>query len=163
MLWTGWWSWHIIWGMCGGSVLICCGRRARPSVTAGVGQAVRSGLSGWRAAELACLTGYRIRFTQAEQAAAVASGRRAGFAHCHAMNGQSAHVDALGNFYVCSSFVGDPRFYIGNVQEGLDEKAGSESAQLPFAFQHAGMYRLSGFCCLRRRLFCPRLWRRGLL
>ena len=95
-------------------------------------EAVRSGFARAysRAAELACLTGYRIRFTQAEQAAAVASGRRAGFAHCHAMNGQSAHVDALGNFYVCSSFVGDPRFYLGNVHDGLDESRQRESAQV---------------------------------
>jgi uncharacterized protein len=93
-------------------------------------EAVRAGFEKAlaRADELASLTGYSIHFTQVEQVAALASGRRTGFSHCHAMNGQSAHVDAQGNFYVCSSFVGDPQFYLGNVYDGIDERKQQETA-----------------------------------
>ena len=81
-----------------------------------------------RAEKLAALTGRRITFTQVAQAKAIGEGSLCGFAHCHAMNGASAHVDARGRFYVCSSFVGDDRFLIGDTVEGLDEGRQQETA-----------------------------------
>ncbi|MGP1585248.1 MAG: radical SAM protein [Schwartzia sp. (in: firmicutes)] len=81
-----------------------------------------------RAKKLAALTGRQIRFTQVEQAKAIGEGHICGFAHCHAMNGASAHVDARGRFYVCSSFVGEDRFLIGDTQAGLDEERQRETA-----------------------------------
>lgn len=81
-----------------------------------------------RAEKLAAFTGRRIKFTQVEQAKAIGGGNICGFAHCHAMNGASAHVDARGRFYVCSSFVGDDRFFIGDTVAGLDEGRQREMA-----------------------------------
>lgn len=81
-----------------------------------------------RAEKLAALTGRRITFTQVAQAKAIGEGSLCGFAHCHAMNGASAHVDARGRFYACSSFVGDDRFLIGDTVEGLDEGRQQETA-----------------------------------
>lgn len=81
-----------------------------------------------RAEALAALTGRRIEFTQVAQAKAIGRGMICGFSHCHAMNGASAHVDARGRFYACSSFVGDPRFFIGDTVNGLDEARQRETA-----------------------------------
>ena len=83
-----------------------------------------------REKELAALTGRHITFTQVAQARAIGAGNICGFSHCHAMNGASAHVDARGRFYVCSSFVGDERFYIGNTVDGFDEDRLWETAAL---------------------------------
>ncbi len=76
-----------------------------------------------KAAALAALTARRIHFSQIEQAEAIArrpknASHNNSFSHCHAMSGQGVHVDAAGRIYACSSFVGDPRFYLGNVADG---------------------------------------------
>lgn len=92
-----------------------------------------------RADEFARLTGRSIRFTQVEQAQSLAAGRRCGFAHCHAMNGEGAHLDAAGNFYACSSFVGDARFWIGDVAHGLDGDRQQETA--------SHIQKCMEFCC----------------
>lgn len=81
-----------------------------------------------RAETLAAMTGRRIKFTQVEQAKAIDGGTICGFSHCHAMNGASAHVDARGRFYACSSFVGDARFFIGDTETGVDEARQRETA-----------------------------------
>ena len=66
------------------------------------------------------LTGRHIVIAQAEQAACLAHRVDGGFSHCHAMSGAGIHVDALGRIYACSSFVGDERFLLGDVEHGID-------------------------------------------
>ena len=66
------------------------------------------------------LHGYRIAIAQEEQAACLAQRTGDGFSHCHAMNGAGVHIDAAGRIYACSSFVGDARFLLGDVEHGID-------------------------------------------
>ena len=66
------------------------------------------------------LHGYRIAIAQEEQAACLAQRTGDGFSHCHAMNGAGVHIDAAGRIYACSSFVGDVRFLLGDVEHGID-------------------------------------------
>lgn len=70
---------------------------------------------------LGSLSGRPITISQADQAACLARRSDCGFSHCHAMNGAGAHVDPVGNIYACSSFVGDVRFLLGNVKQGIYE------------------------------------------
>ncbi len=66
------------------------------------------------------LTGQHIAIAQAEQAACLAHRADDGFSHCHAMSGAGVHIDAVGRIYACSSFVGDERFLLGDVEHGID-------------------------------------------
>ena len=66
------------------------------------------------------LTGRRLAISQEEQARSLAHRCGGGFSHCHAMNGEGVHVDADGGIYACSSFVGDRRFFLGTVEQGVD-------------------------------------------
>lgn len=66
------------------------------------------------------LTGCRLAISQEEQARSLAHRCGGGFSHCHAMNGEGVHVDADGGIYACSSFVGDRRFFLGTVEQGVD-------------------------------------------
>ena len=75
-------------------------------------------------------TGRRILFSQAEQARTLASREKAGFAHCHAMNGTGAYVDATGRFFVCPSLAGDEAFLIGDAEHGIDEQKQRKAADL---------------------------------
>jgi uncharacterized protein len=43
-----------------------------------------------------------------------------GFAHCHAMNGEAAFVDASGTIYACASLSSFPEFRLGHVETGID-------------------------------------------
>ena len=74
------------------------------------------------------LTGQHIAVAQAEQAACLAHRTDDGFSHCHAMNGAGVHVDAAGRIYACSSFVGDARFLLGDVEHGIDARRQEETA-----------------------------------
>lgn len=65
------------------------------------------------------LTGIRIKFAQIERVNSLANNPQLSFGHCYAMNGQAAFVSPCGEIYACSSLVGDPKFYLGNVQYGL--------------------------------------------
>lgn len=70
---------------------------------------------------LSKLTGYKIKLIQQEKASRRLREQAAiPFSHCHAMSGEAAFVDATGKFYACASFVGDERFYLGNVSTGID-------------------------------------------
>ncbi len=107
-----------------------------------------------RAAALRRLTGRAIQFTQVEQAGHIRQTPHSGFAHCYAMNGEGAHVDATGRIYVCSSFVGDERFYIGNVFTGIDEERQQETADyimrsMEFCRQCEDFSRCGGACFAR--------------
>ena len=75
------------------------------------------------------LHGYRIAIAQEEQAACLSQRTGDGFSHCHAMSGAGVHVDAVGNIYACSSFVGDARFLLGNVERGIDVRRQQELAR----------------------------------
>jgi len=44
------------------------------------------------------------------------------------MNGAGVHVDAAGRIYACSSFVGDARFLLGDVEHGIDARRQEETA-----------------------------------
>lgn len=66
-------------------------------------------------------TGKAMLFSQAERVDTLAKKQMQGFAHCYAMNGEAAFVDAQGNLYACSSLAGNPKFYLGHVTTGLDK------------------------------------------
>ena len=74
------------------------------------------------------LTGRHISIAQEEQAACLSQRTGDGFSHCHAMNGAGVHVDAVGNIYACSSFVGDAHFLLGDVEHGIDVRRQVEVA-----------------------------------
>ena len=79
--------------------------------------------------QLGRLHGYRIAIAQEEQAAFLVERSARGFSHCHAMSGAGVHVDAVGNIYACSSFVGDARFLLGDVERGSDVRRQQELAR----------------------------------
>ncbi|EKU72146.1 radical SAM protein [Selenomonas sp. F0473] len=87
--------------------------------------------------ELAALTGIRIALTQTERCGALVSGRMEAFEHCFVLRGEAAFVQADGGIYACSSFFGDPRFYLGDVMQGISE----ERAQAVAALVYDGMAR----------------------
>ena len=70
--------------------------------------------------ELSKLFGYQLIITQQQRVHSLCEGCTDAFGHCHAMNGEAAFVDAKGDAYACSSLVGWPEFYLGNVETGLD-------------------------------------------
>lgn len=70
--------------------------------------------------ELHRLTGRRLAISQEEQARSLQGRRVPGFSHCHAMNGEGVHVAADGSIYACSSLVGDGRFFLGTVMQGVN-------------------------------------------
>ena len=66
-------------------------------------------------------TGKVMLFSQIERVETLAKNQMQGFAHCHAMNGEAAFVDAKGSIYACASLAGNPDFYLGHVTTGLDK------------------------------------------
>ena len=66
------------------------------------------------------LTGVYIEIAQQERVKTLCHGNCHAFGHCYAMNGEAAFVDAKGDIYACSSFVGDNNFYLGNVITGIE-------------------------------------------
>lgn len=65
-------------------------------------------------------TGKKVLFSHTERVESLAGKKAAGFAHCHAMNGEAAFVDAAGEVYVCASLSGFPEFRLGNIAAGVD-------------------------------------------
>jgi uncharacterized protein len=65
-------------------------------------------------------TGKRLLFSHTERVESLAGKSLTGFAHCHAMNGEAAFVDATGELYACASLSGFPEFRLGNVKTGID-------------------------------------------
>ena len=74
------------------------------------------------------LHGYRIAIAQEEQAACLLQRTSDGFSHCHAMSGAGVHIDAAGRIFACSSYVGDARFLLGDVEHGIDVRRQVEVA-----------------------------------
>ena len=72
--------------------------------------------------DLSRLFGYQLLITQQQRVEGLARGCSATFGHCHAMNGEAAFVDARGNIYACSSLIGQPEFYLGQVETGLNRE-----------------------------------------
>ena len=105
--------------------------------------------------QLGRLHGYRIAIAQEEQAACLSLRMGNGFSHCHAMSGAGVHVDAVGNIYACSSFVGDARFLLGDVERGSDVRRQQELAremQDAMAFCRACVdFTVCGGACYARR------------
>lgn len=92
-------------------------RAAKP---AEVGQGVRAALE--TAQKWAQITGKSLQFSQLERVQKLARRNMLGFAHCHAMKGEAAFVDAPGRIYACASLVGDEKFRLGDVETGIDQK-----------------------------------------
>ncbi|HWQ61623.1 MAG TPA: radical SAM protein [Negativicutes bacterium] len=65
-------------------------------------------------------TGRKLLFSHAARVESLAGKNVDGFAHCHAMNGEAAFVDASGEIYACASLAGFPEFRLGNVKDGID-------------------------------------------
>ncbi len=84
------------------------------TVAQGVWEALKT------AQRLARHTGKTLLISQVERVETLAKGAVQGFAHCHAMQGEAAFVDAAGNIYACSSLIGDEKFRLGHVTSGID-------------------------------------------
>lgn len=65
-------------------------------------------------------TGRKLQFSHTERVISLADKQTAGFAHCHAMNGEAAFVDAAGEIYACASLSAFPEFRLGNVEDGIN-------------------------------------------
>lgn len=65
-------------------------------------------------------TGKQLLFSHTERVEGLAKSSLTGFAHCHAMNGEAAYVDANGDVYACASLAGFAEFRLGNVTDGID-------------------------------------------
>ena len=89
-----------------------------PATTDELEEALRQTLL--TASRLEQATGRKILFSHTERVDMLSKKQCAGFAHCHAMNGQAAFVDAQGNIYACASLSGVPAFAIGSVIKGVD-------------------------------------------
>lgn len=90
------------------------GNRLQPADKTDLEQAL---IEVWQCNEaMSKFLGYKIAFSQLEKAKNVYP-----FAHCHAMSGAAAFVDAVGKIYACASYVDDERFYLGNVDTGIDK------------------------------------------
>ena len=105
--------------------------------------------------KLGRMIGHSMAISQMEQAACLAQRTGSGFSHCHAMNGAGVHVDARGNIYACSSFVGDAHFLLGDVERGIDVQRQKEVAQemqnaMAFCRTCADFSACGGACYARR-------------
>lgn len=94
------------------------GRGVKPAAAADLAAALQQVFA--TAARLERATGKRLLFSQLERAANLARRQTAGFAHCHAMNGEAMFADASGELYACASLAGFPEFRLGHVDSGPD-------------------------------------------
>ena len=65
-------------------------------------------------------TGRSLIFSHRERVHTLNTQCGGGFAHCHAMNGEAAFVDASGTIYACASLSSFPEFRLGHVDTGID-------------------------------------------
>ena len=129
------------------------GSAVRPAREEDMARAMEQVLA--RNEQLGRLHGYRIAIAQEEQAACLVERSDSGFSHCHAMNGAGIHVDAVGNIYACSSFVGDVRFLLGDVERGINVRRQQELAHemqdaMEFCRACVDFTRCGGACYARR-------------
>ncbi len=108
------------------------------------------------AASLAKLAGKKLLIAQLERVAMLRQGKLSGFAHCHAMNGEAAFVDAQGRIYACASLVGQAEFCLGDVQSGIcasRQAAVMRTIQRSMAFcRNCASFGLCGGGCFARWL-----------
>jgi len=76
-----------------------------------------------KAEEMKKQTGRALIFSHRERVESLCTQCSGGFAHCHAMNGEAAFVNAVGEIYACASLSGFPAFRLGHVDTGIDPKA----------------------------------------
>ncbi|MHC1758113.1 MAG: radical SAM protein [Negativicutes bacterium] len=72
------------------------------------------------AGQLARQTGRALIFSHRERVESLCGQCDGGFTHCHAMNGEAAFVNAIGEIYACASLSGFPVFRLGHVDTGID-------------------------------------------
>ena len=94
------------------------GSGVKPAAAGELAAALRQVLA--TASRLERATGKRLLFSQQERAENLARCRTAGFAHCHAMNGEAVFVTVDGELYACASLAGFPAFRLGHVDSGID-------------------------------------------
>lgn len=128
------------------------GGEVTPPSPDAVWQGVKEALA--TAEYMAKQTGTTIVFSQVERVDMLARQQLQGFAHCHAMNGEAAFVDAQGNMYACASLAGNPDFYLGHVKTGLDKAkqqkvAASIQSEMNFCLR-CPSFSLCGGACFAR-------------
>ncbi|HWQ73147.1 MAG TPA: radical SAM protein [Desulfitobacteriaceae bacterium] len=96
------------------------GDRLAAAKPADVRLGVRAALQA--AEKWAHYTGKPLLIAQVERVQKLARKKGQGFAHCHALKGEAAFVDARGRIYACSSLVGDEKFRLGDVAAGIDQE-----------------------------------------
>jgi uncharacterized protein len=70
--------------------------------------------------QLEVKTKKKLIFSHTERVENLGGQKLTGFAHCHAMNGEAAFVDATGEIYACASLAGFAEFRLGNIKDGID-------------------------------------------
>lgn len=70
--------------------------------------------------QLAKTTGKTLVFSHRDRVEALSCQCADGFAHCHAMNGEAAFVNSLGEVFACASLSGMPEFRLGDLENGVD-------------------------------------------
>lgn len=104
------------------------GEKLKPPGAAEVDQAVRATYE--LADSMKAATRLGIKFSQVERVKVLQKAKEEyKFGHCYAMNGKAAFVDAGGDIYCCSSLIGNPDFYLGNVREGIDQAKAKKIAK----------------------------------
>ncbi|CAA7603228.1 adenosylcobinamide hydrolase [Acididesulfobacillus acetoxydans] len=88
---------------------------APESIERGLEQALRT------AERLGRRSGTTLSIAQLERVKTLARRTERGFAHCPALKGEAAFVDAQGNIYACSSLIGEEKFRLGDVAAGIEE------------------------------------------
>lgn len=94
------------------------GARIQPANARDVAAALAEAVNTARVLEQK--TGRKLFFSHIERVQSLAGKQLTGFAHCHAMNGEAAFVDATGEIYACASLSGFPEYRLGNVAQGID-------------------------------------------
>ena len=70
--------------------------------------------------QLAKTTGKTLIFAHRDRVESLSCQCADGFAHCHAMNGEAAFVNSLGEVFACASLSGLPEFRLGDLDNGVD-------------------------------------------
>ena len=65
-------------------------------------------------------TGKSLIFAHRERVDSLRCQCSSGFAHCHAMNGEAAFVNSMGEIFACASLSGLSEFRLGNVAAGIE-------------------------------------------
>lgn len=94
------------------------GSAVKPADAADLKLALQQVLS--TADQLAKTTGKTLAFSHRDRVESLSCKCADGFAHCHAMNGEAAFVNPLGEVFACASLSGLPEFRLGDMETGVD-------------------------------------------